>query len=133
MIDTLTHDFHTLHRDWEADVSLWRDELDNWLKELSRASGDLRRAERALEAHAQALDRHTLDLLTEEREVRRHKRAMGQAAGGGRAEPVLPPGDHTAEAERYRNMRDVHERLKEYHHAILARLSVLLRAIAEPV
>jgi hypothetical protein len=133
MIDTLTRDLHTEHRDWETDVSLWKDELETWLKELSRASGDLRRAERALETHAQALDRHTLDLLAEEREVRRHERAMAQAAGGGRGELALPPGDHTAEAERHRKMGDAHERLKKYHHAILARLAVLIKALAEPV
>jgi hypothetical protein len=133
MIDTLTRDLHAEHRDWETDISLWKDELETWLKELSRASGNLRRAERALESHAQALDRHTLDLLTEEQAVRRHERAMAQEAGGGREGLVLPPGDHTAESERHHKMRDAHERLKKYHHAILARLSVLLKVIAEPV
>jgi len=133
MIDTLTRDLHSEHRDWESDASLWKDELETWLKELSRASGDLRRAERALEAHAQVPDRHTLDLLPEERDVRRHERAMAQVAGGGRAQPVLPPGDHTAAAERHRKMRDAHERLKKYHHTVLARVAVLLKAIAEPV
>jgi hypothetical protein len=132
MIDNLTRDMHVEHLQWQTDVSLWKDELDLWRKELTRATDDVRRAEQALEAHAQSLDRHTLQLLKEEQEVRRHERAIAQATGDGQGQLVLPPSNHTAEADRHRKARDAHERLKRHHHTILARMSLLLKAIAEP-
>jgi len=133
MIDTLTRDMHVEHLNWQTDVSLWKDELDLWRKELARASDDLRRAEQALEGLAQSLDRHTLQLLKEEQEVRRHERAIALDTEDGYGQLIPPPSNHTAEADRHRKARDAHERLKRYHHTTLARMSLLLKAIAEPV
>jgi len=51
-----------------------------------------------------------------------------ERAGGG-----LEAGAHDAMAARHPQRRETHERLKKYHHAVIARVSVLLKAIAKPV
>jgi hypothetical protein len=88
---------------------------------------DLRGAEEALRAHAQAIDRHQVE-LAEEEAIRQHECeiALVERAGG------LEAGPHEAQAARHPLRRPAHERLKRYHHTVLARVSLLLKAIAEP-
>jgi hypothetical protein len=41
-------------------------------------------------------------------------------------------GEHVDDAG-YSQVRDAHERIKKYHHTVIARVSLLLKAIAEPM
>jgi hypothetical protein len=129
MTDTVNQDLHADHRAWLADLSLWQDEVAEWRAELGRALDDLRRAEEALRAHAQGIDRHQVELVQEEEAIRQHECgiAIVERAGG------LEAGPHETQATRHPVRRQAHERLKRYHHTVLARVSLLLKGVAQPV
>jgi hypothetical protein len=130
MTDTTNQDLHADHRLWLSDLSLWQDDLREWRDELGRALDDLREAEAALRAHAQGLDQHGVAMDQEAEGIRQHECgiALTERAGAG-----LTAGPHEAQAARHPQRRDAHERLKRYHHTLIARVSLLLKAIREPV
>jgi hypothetical protein len=133
MIETMNQDMHADHRAWLSHLSLWQDDLDAWRKELRRATDDLRQAERVLEAHARALDQHTLDLTREEGEILAHERTLARPGLPGRQDFGRRTAAHVTEADHHIQLQDAHERLKAYHHIVMARVAQLARALAEPV
>ncbi|HVK11432.1 MAG TPA: hypothetical protein VM597_21865 [Gemmataceae bacterium] len=128
MTSTLNQDLHADHRAWLADLSLWQDDVREWRAELGRALDDLRAAEGLLRAHAQGIDEHAVELDAEEEAVRQHECGivLVERAGG------LEAGPHDDQAARHPRRREAHERLKKYHHTVLARVSLLLKAITAP-
>ena len=108
MTSTLNQDLHTDHRAWPADRSLWQDNGGEGRAELGRALDDLREAAELLRAHAQEIDNHAVELDAE-------------------------AGPHDRRAARHPQRRAALERLKKYHHTVLARVSLLLKAINGPV
>jgi hypothetical protein len=129
MTSTINQDLHADHRAWLADLSLWQDDVREWRTELGRALDDLREAEGLLRAHAQGIDDHAVELDAEEEAIRQHERgiALVERAGGG-----LDAGPHDDQADRHPQRRAAHERLKKYHHTVLTRVSLLLKAINAP-
>ena len=128
MTDSVNQDLHADHRVWLADLSLWQDDMAEWRAELGKALENLREAESALRAHAQGLDEHQVELDREEEAIRQHECGIALAGRAG-----LDATPHDSQAARHPQRRAAHERLKKYHHTVLARVSLLLKAIAQPV
>jgi hypothetical protein len=124
---------HSDHRRWQAALSQWKDDLAEWDRELVQAGEALREVGAALDSHAAGLDAHARLLRREDQEVDDHEHLMAcLARHQADHDPISQHGGHDAEACRFARLHDAHERLKKYHHTLMARISVLARAAAEP-
>ena len=134
MTTATTEAMHADHRVWAMSLSQWQDDLALWHQELIRAGEELRKAGAILDAHASGLDAHARLLRRETEEVEDHEHLMACVARHqADHDRVAQAGGHDAEATRYTRLRDAHERLKRYHHQLMAKVSVLAKAVAEPV
>ena len=125
---------HADHRTWALAMSQWDDDLALWHNELIQAGESLRQAGAALDAHGGGLDSHRRLLHREAEEVEDHEHLMACVARHqADHDRVAQAGGHDAEAARYRRLLDAHERLKRYHHQLMAKVSVLAKAVAEPM
>jgi hypothetical protein len=125
---------HADHRTWAMALSQWQDDLALWHRELIQAGEELRQAGAVLDAHAGGLDSHARLLRREAEEVEDHEHLMACVARHqADHDRVAQTGGHDAEAARYARLREAHERLKRYHHQLLAKVSVLAKAVAEPM
>jgi hypothetical protein len=68
-----------------------------------------------------------------EGELREHEEALARYEQGGPGEERLigMARHHNAEAARHARQRDAHERAKKHQHTVMARWSLLLRALGE--
>jgi hypothetical protein len=124
---------HNQHRTWEKDVRQWRDDLEAWKLELVESQRDVMRLQEAMTNHAQALESHTAGLLKEEAEWTAHEDALAEYERGGAGAELLPMvAQHQDELSQHRNSRDIHEKLKRQHYAMMAHLRLLLNAFSEP-
>lgn len=124
---------HADHRRWESALSQWNDDLAEWDKELVQASQALRDAGAALDAHAAGVDAHARLMRREGQEVEDHEHLLACVARHqADHDRIGQCGGHDAEGCRFARLRDAHERLKKYHHALMAKVSLLAKAAAEP-
>lgn len=120
-------DMHRDHRAWNADNEFWREEIRLWQQETTEAAADLERVTKALAEHEQKLERHASAVRLYGQEAAQHEHELTRAAQAVKGADVV--GHHEDEAVAHRRMREVHESLKKTHHMLLARLSMLLKAI----
>ena len=132
MSSTTSEMMHADHRQWAEALSQWKDDLAIWHRELIRAGEELRQAGAALDAHAAGLDAHARLLNREDAEVEDHEHLIACVERGQAGhDRIGEAGGHEAEAARFRRLQDAHERLKRYHHELMAKVSVLARAVGE--
>jgi hypothetical protein len=99
---------------------------------LIEAGEGLRPAGAALDAHAAGLDSHVRP-LREDEDVEDHDHLFACVARHqARQDRIAQLGGHDAEGRRYARLRDAHERLKKYHHTLMARISLPSKAATEP-
>jgi hypothetical protein len=107
---------------------------DNWHRELIEAGEALRQAGAAVDAHAAGLGSHMRRLHREAEAVGDHEHLIACVARHqADHDRIAQAGGHEAEAARYRRLLHAHGRLKKYHHTLMAKVSVLAKATAEPV
>lgn len=124
---------HADHRQWAEALSQWEDDLAIWHRELIEAGEALRQVGAILDAHAAGLGSHTRLLHREDEAVEDHEHLIACVARHqADHDRIAQAGGHDAEAVRYRRLLDTHERLKKYHHTLMAKVSVLARAAAAP-
>jgi hypothetical protein len=133
MTATTSETMHADHRLWAESLSQWKDDLAIWHRELTEAGEALRQAGAALDAHAAGLDSHARLLHREDEAVENHEHLIACVARHqADHDRIAQAGGHDAEAARFRRLLDAHERVKKYHHTLMAKVSVLARAAAEP-
>jgi hypothetical protein len=119
---------------WLKDLDRWKGDLKGWDAELAYAVEELRRVEAALAAHRSALDNYRNELQGEAELLAARDAAAGEYVSG---EPMagfdssIEP--HPERAARHVQLWDAHERLKRYHHGIIAKVHLLLGAVTEPM
>jgi cysteinyl-tRNA synthetase len=130
----VTSSIHTdLHHDhiiWKAEVSQWRDDIDLWENELDKAEAQLKDLEKALKAHREALSAHASAIREREKATDLHERAIAAYEAGETGEelPAMAIG-HQQELEKQAQQRSSHDRIRRYHHALIATWSLLLKAL----
>lgn len=120
-------DMHRDHRAWTADNEFWRDEIRMWQHETAQAAADLRRVTDALGEHERKLERHASAIRLYGQEAAQHEHELTRSAQAVQGADVV--GHHADEVVDHRRMRETHESLKKTHHTLLARLSMLLKAL----
>ena len=131
---TTTHEImHGEHRFWESEINFWRDDLRAWQHELIKAQGQIKQLERALEEHAQALREHGAAIRLQEQTFCEHEHALAEYEKGSQGDELFELArQHRTEANQHAHHRAAHEQLKRRHHAVIARWTVLLKALQEP-
>ncbi len=124
---------HSDHRHWGCEIAAWRDDVGLWQHEIDKALSDLAGLERTLRGHAEALRGHAEQIRSHEEELREHEEALARYEHGGPGEEKLIGMAlyHNAEAALHDRQREAHERIKKHQHTVLARWSLLLRALGE--
>ena len=113
-----------VHSTWRVDVERWQREHESALSQLAKLQEIIRLHGEALESHAQAIERHQQGL-------RDHGRAMSEYQSQGVDEPLQEKmaSKHRKLAGQHKAQGDAHERIKEYHHTVMAHLTMLRTAI----
>jgi len=125
-------EMHADHQYWLSDHAMWRDNIELWQNEVRQALEELKQVERALRDHAQAIQEHTALIARQEQAVRAHEASMAHYAEEGIGEELAPMRQpHHEQAARYERLREAHEYLKRHHHMMLAKMSLMLKALGE--
>lgn len=121
-------------RHWLNDLTRWQHDLSTWRQELASAIAELRRAEVALEDHRRALESYGDELQGEKDILVEFEVAVGDFESGESVPGAVTPAEmHEVRAGRHPHLWDAHERLKKYHHSVVAKITMLLKALAEPM
>jgi chromosome segregation ATPase len=124
---------HSDHRHWGCEIANWCDDVGVWRHEIEKALADLAGLERILRAHVGALRDHAEQIRSHEQDLTEHEEALARYEQGGPGEERLIglALHHNAEAAHHDRQREAHERIKKHQHTVLARWSLLLRALSE--
>jgi chromosome segregation ATPase len=130
---TATHaEMHAEHRNWSTEHAMWRDEIQLWREELQKARSELSSLEAILRDHEQALDAHLETISEHEAAEHEHEQALAAYRSESADEKLVRMAPiHESEAKRHRQQRDAHERVKKHQHTLMARWSLLLKALRE--
>jgi hypothetical protein len=131
--EVLSHlDMHADHRRWLGDHDMWRDDVSVWQKELEQAFDQVEGLKGTLRAHREAMLDHLNGVATEGQTHKEHEQALADFEQGGQGNGLLPMAKaHNKHASTHVKQQHAHERLKWYHHTLMAHLSSLLKAIRE--
>ncbi len=123
---------HAAHACWQNDNALWHEELKLWQDELAETRRELADVSAAIERHAKKLVEHgaALTLYGQEAPVHDHALAEFERGSSGQALPELA-GKHQEAEQQHAAIRSVHEQLKRRHHRLVARCSLVHKAIGE--
>jgi septal ring factor EnvC (AmiA/AmiB activator) len=123
---------HSEHRLWAQEISLWRDDLRVWQQELAQAQKELQDIEAALGAHGTELRKHAASLRLEETTIDSHEHEIAAYENQGEGNALVGMArTHTQEGSDHARHRQLHEELKRRHHAVIAHVNLLRKAIAE--
>ncbi|MCE9607015.1 MAG: hypothetical protein K8U03_19185 [Planctomycetia bacterium] len=128
MSSTEMSSMHNDHREWKSENALWHDQLREWEAEIAEAIGDVAKVEQALHAHESRLRTHAAAIRLYEQGPAEHELAELVQEGASMA-ACCTANKHKNESLKQTEQRQVHEALKRTHHALMARWSLLLKAL----
>lgn len=122
---------HTDHQQWQKEHQTWRNEIDHWrkghtavLSVLAELQDAIRRHEEALANHVQEIEQIALGLDEHEQSMHAYE---CQGTGLEQQEPMTK--SHQLQEDRQIYQRNVHERIKRHHHAVMTQLAMLKAAL----
>mgnify|MGYP001034689609 CR=1 FL=1 len=113
-----------VHSTWRVDIERWRREHESALAQLAKLQEIIRLHGDALNSHAEAVERHHQSLQDNARAMSEY-----QSQGGGEGVQQRMASHHNELAEQHEAQRDAHERIKKYHHTVMAHLATMKTAI----
>ena len=132
---TVTHaTMHCDHKQWISENDMWRCDISSWQEELRQAASHLAEVEAALKEHEKALQVHAAAIRLRQQDLAAHERALAEYEGGETgAELIALAQSHGTEASKHSQQRDAHERIKRHHHAVIAQVNSLRKALGKPL
>ena len=122
---------HREHRQWLSEDELWRGDIASWQNELKTALTDLAQVEKALREHERALEVHAAAIRCYEQDAAAHEHLLAEYEQGETGEKLIAlVHAHQKGADKHAQQRAVHERIKKHHHMVIARCTLLLKALA---
>jgi hypothetical protein len=125
---------HHDHRAWQSENAFWRDQLREWEEQTAKAVEELASIRSALAEHTDVLRRHGAAVRLYEQNSAEHEHQIATAASTTSSEiPLSTDGKHFEEIADHHQVRLRHEALKQHHHELMARFSLLVQSMkAEP-
>ncbi|HUY91319.1 MAG TPA: hypothetical protein VMV10_21455 [Pirellulales bacterium] len=133
MSNVLNHaEMHSDHRQWASEDALWEDDVHLWQGELDQTAAEMKKIEAALAEHRRSLESHAEAVRDFREEEDRHEHSLAEYERGESGEDlVVMAQKHNAEAEKQRQRRKTHERIKRHHHTMIAHWRLLCKAICK--
>lgn len=134
MSNKLHIQMHGDHQHWLSESDFWREDTAQWRTEIEQSLRDVERLNEALRAHAAALHAHLEMICSHAQKIRAHEHALaGFEQGDGGDELIGFAKDHEKERAEQVATRQVHERLKKFHHGLIAQLNLLIKSVSKAV
>ena len=120
---------HQDHRNWQSEHSMWRLDMESWNKQIAIGISELEELQQML-AHQQiVLKEHELKIKEQEQAMFSHEHELANCEKQG-----LDCGDGFTEkhfdiSKRIDGTRSDHERIKTYHHNLMAKLNGLAKTM----
>ena len=128
-----THqNMHREHILWESDLAMWTHDLKMWESELANLEEIMEFFEEAVKQHKLALIDHMRVLASHKSRLERHEIDLGLVREGSPLDVELSE-EHTTEQARHTQQFNAHERLKRYHHSLIALSNSLRQALDSPI
>lgn len=119
---------HQDHRLWDSDIQMWSHDLKIWEQEIEALTGALDFINKAVKSHEEALADHYKALDSHHTRLSKHEVNIKYVKEGTHLDNEMFE-DHKDEAARHELQRKAHERLKHYHHTIMALTKALKKAL----
>lgn len=134
MTTALHDEMHQDHLVWKAESGLWCDEVEFWNTETDRMEQQLREMLEVLTHHREALQAHraTIERRQQSEDLHELQLALYEMGEAGLELPGLSK-VHQQAAEEQVCQRDVHARLRRYHHTLAALCMLSGRAFRAPL
>ena len=132
MTATSHQEMHKDHIRWESDLSMWTHDLKMWENEIRNLDEIVKYFEEAIKQHKVALVDHMRVLASHKARLERHEIDLGILDEGSGIDSELAE-EHVAEDTRHQQQTAAHERLKRYHHSLIALANGLRAALESPI
>ena len=114
------------HLQWHSLHSIWGEDSRRWLREGEDMKLELERALADLEKHRRELTEHVDSIKLHEDRLLEHDHLLHEGA-----RPVDLGQPHQALRVQHAQQYNLHEQLKRRHHAVLAHVATLARALGQ--
>ncbi|MCG8322646.1 MAG: hypothetical protein MI921_24310 [Cytophagales bacterium] len=119
---------HQDHTVWESEIRMWQEDLKFWKKELNQLKEDLIVIASAAEKHLEATDHHEKSIAEHHSFLQKHETDLSILLENTGLDRELAA-RHLNEQQKHNLQKDAHERIKKYHHTIVALCKALRKAI----
>lgn len=119
---------HHEHKLWDSDLQMWSLDLKMWNEESQALNHALAFINEAVKKHEEALAFHLKSLMEHQDKLHNHEKDITILVEGTPLDTKLQE-EHADEAKRHEVYRDAHERLKRYHHMLMALTKGLKKAL----
>ncbi len=124
---------HEDHRNWQSEHSMWKQDLASWNKQIDLGLSKLDELAQLMRHQQQVLAEHddTIDKQEESLQSHEHKLVGCEKLGIEYQQSLTEK--HFEMQKQIDRARVVHERIKKYHHELMARLVQLGKAMDKPM
>ena len=110
------------HKHWFAEIDRWEGYAGAWIDEDHGLLDEFEALLKSVRKYGEELHAHTAALREHRNQIVACERAMVE---GGPSGPSLAAEKHRCSEQGHAELRRVHERLKQTHHALAAALAIL--------
>ena len=118
-------DMHKEQNEWQSEQSMWKQDLVSWRKQISAAFTELDHLRQILETQHRALAEHEAMINAQQQALLAHEQDMAASEHAGVAWLESLNQKHDGLSERMAEQRASHEKIKHYHHELMARLAAV--------
>ena len=119
---------HKEHTNWVSDLQMWSLDLKMWEEEMDALKKTLQFINDAVKYHEEGLMDHLKMLIDHRNRLNQHERDIKFVVEGTGLDTKLSD-LHKDEAYHHERYMEAHERLKKYHHKLMAMTRGLKKAI----
>lgn len=116
------------HKLWKSESNMWLHDIANWDKESEHAVSELKQIIEDLHNHMSAYENHRKAIMEEIELLGKHEKDLVELEEGSETDIKLA-NYHYRIGEKHKNFQQAHERIKKYHHKMMALISSLKKAI----
>jgi hypothetical protein len=121
---------HRDHKAWESEFNAWRDDIRMWQEEYAQTRKKYQELETIWQKHEEALRQHASIMRLDELKCGSHEHAIAEfEQGASGADLPRRVALHQGEAKHHEQLRATHEKLKRYHHELIARWRMLIHTL----
>ena len=122
----------TMHEDhvkWQSEQSMWKLDLVSWRKQMSAAFAELDELRQILETQHRALAEHEAVINAQQQALLAHEQDLAVSEHYGIEYLDSLTQKHLNMTGQIDSQREMHEKIKHYHHELMAKLAAVEKTI----